>query len=98
MGEERHAGAHFPLCGFTKNASSRSNEAREGRASRPGWKGKEVAAVAEHSKGKGKRGAAVAEDCKGKGQWDAAVAACPAYPDSGTRRRWGHFDSTWSWK
>jgi hypothetical protein len=114
VGETMHAGAHFPLCVFTKNASSRSNEARERRASRPGWKGRDkgVAAVAEDSKGKGKRGAAVAEDSKGRekgvppwrktekgeGQWDAAVAACPAYPDSGTRRRWGHFDNTWSWK
>ena len=93
-----HAGAHFPLCVFTKNASSRSDDAMQRRALKSREKGKRGAAVAGDSKGKRKGDGAVARDGKGKGQWGAAVAEYPECSDSGTWQTWGHSDSSWgSW-
>ena len=93
-----HAGAHFPLCVFTKNASSRSDDAIKKRALKKREQGKRGAAVAGDSKGKRKGDGAVARDGKGKGQWGAAVAEYPECSDSGTWQTWGHSDSSWgSW-
>ena len=53
-----HAGAHFPLCVFTKNASGRSDDAMQRRNLR----GRIGAAVAKYCKGDGKGGVAVERD------------------------------------
>ena len=95
VGGRIHNGAHFPLCVFTNNSRSRSQEANDRRAKNRPAKGRGVAAVAgqkgtragAQEKGKGKLAGQ-----KGKGQYEGPAPAQKGKPavaeQEGREERW----------
>lgn len=83
VGGRIHNGAHFPVCVFTDNSRSRSQEANDRRAKKRPAKGRGVAAVAgqkctragAQEKGKGKLSGQ-----KGKGQYEGPAPAQKGKP------------------